>query len=119
MLREAAFLVLLLSSVVPSASEPLLKPLYVRLRPLASEDDRNHAAEPQTKAALEEANAKATTLMNAFDLRIALSAQKATASICEGCSPTARHANVRPVRIEANASTEGRIVDDPAQAPAN
>ena len=119
MLREAVSLVLLLSSMVPSASEPLLKPLYVRLRPLASEDDRNHSVVPQTKAALEEANAKSTALMDAFDLRIALSAQRATTSICEGCSPTARQANARHVRIEANASTEGRIVDDPARAPAN
>lgn len=105
--------------VAPSASEPWPKPLFVRLPPLAVEGGQGRPAVPQTKAALEEANAKTTALMNAFEQRIDHQAHRALSSICDGCSPSARQAKVRPVRIEATASTEGRIVDDPAQAPAN
>ena len=119
MLRTAVCFVLLLSSTVPSASEPVLKPQFVRLPPLAVEGDQGRLAVSQPRAALEEANAKATALMSAFEQRIDQQAHRALSSICDGCSPTIRQAKVRPFRIEATASTEGRIVDDPAQAPAN
>ena len=119
MLRTALCLTALLWFVSPSASEPWLEPRFVRLPPLTVEGEQGRPVAPQTRAALEEANAKAAALMEAFDWRITLRAQQATTSICNGCSPSARQAKVRPLRIEATASTEGRIVDDPAQAPGN
>ena len=119
MLRTASCLTALLWFVSPSASEPLLKPLFVRLPPLTVEGEQGLPVAPQTRATLEEANARAAALMDAFDQRITLRAQLATTSICNGCSPSARQPKARPLRIEATASTEGRIVDDPAQAPGN
>lgn len=119
MLRTAFCLTALLWFVSPSASEPWLKPLFVRLPPLAVEGEQSRPVVPQTRAALEEANAKAAALMNAFEQSIDRKAHRALTSVCDGCSPSTRQAKVRPLRVEANAFTEGRIVDDPAQAPAN
>lgn len=118
-LRTTICLVLLHSSVLPSASEPGLKPLFVRLPPLAVEGDQSRAAVPQTRAELNEANARATALMDAFDRRIAQSALQATSSICNACSPSTPQRKAHPRRVEASALPEGRIVDDTAQAPAN
>lgn len=119
MLRAPLCLAALISSITPSLSEPLPKPMFVRLPPLAVEGDRGRAAVPQTRGALEAANAKASALMDAFDGRVARSAQQAIASICVGCSSSARQMKAYPRRVEATALPEGRIVDDPAQAPAN
>ncbi|KQP33871.1 hypothetical protein ASF49_08410 [Methylobacterium sp. Leaf104] len=110
---------MLLASAVPSASEPWLKPLFVRLPPLAVEGDQGRPAVPQTRAALQEANAKAAALMNAFEHRIGQKAHRAMSSICQGCALSAQAAR-RPIRpMEATALTEEHIVDDPAQAPAD
>ena len=74
------------------------------------------AGDLQTRAALDEANARSAAAMDAFDRSIAKRARRAVSSICEGCRSGAGRLAHRTRSMEANALREERFVDDPALA---
>jgi cell division septation protein DedD len=118
LLRAAFSLLAVLSCAAPSFAQSPPPTPHVELPLQSTEGVPTTLESPQTRAALDEANAKAAAAMDAFDQRITERAHRVLSSICDRCLPSAQGIKPLSQPVEAVASSGTLRIRDPKQAAA-